>query len=116
MDQLVQSMYRTVQIDAIDLNGAAVTSTAATPIEPQLADLERFRRSLDTTHGTVSVIDVGSGPAALLVLGVGTNAHLWRHVIRAVAGPARRCVAVDLPLHGAWPASPGQRFGIAALG
>ncbi|MGZ6642567.1 MAG: alpha/beta fold hydrolase [Solirubrobacteraceae bacterium] len=92
-----------------------MTNPTAIAPESQLAHLERFRRSVQTPAGTVSVIDVGAGPAALLVHGVGTNAHLWRHVIAAVAGPERRCVAVDLPLHGRSPASAKQPFGIAAF-
>ena len=46
---------------------------------------------------------------------MGTNAHLWRHVLGGIAGPARRCIAVDLPLHGRSPATPRQPFGIAAF-
>lgn len=92
-----------------------MTSPPATPLVPELAELERFRRSVDTPQGTVSLIDVGAGPVALFVHGVGTNAHLWRHVLHAMAGPARRCIAIDLPLHGASPAAAGQSFGIAAL-
>jgi pimeloyl-ACP methyl ester carboxylesterase len=57
---------------------------------------------------------VGSGPAALFVHGVGTNALLWHHVIRAFAGE-RRCVAIDVPLHGGTPAAPGQDFSLGAL-
>lgn len=57
------------------------------------------------------LLDVGAGPAALFVPAVGTNAHLWRHVL----GAERRCVAVDLPLHGHSPATPRQPFGIPAF-
>ena len=46
--------------------------------------------------------DVGA-PAALFVHGVLVNADLWRNVIFDVAD-LRRCVAVDLPAHGASPA------------
>ncbi|PZG19162.1 alpha/beta fold hydrolase [Nonomuraea aridisoli] len=47
----------------------------------------------------ISYVDVGQGPVALFVHGVGTGSHLWRHVI-AELKDERRCVAVDLPPHG----------------
>jgi pimeloyl-ACP methyl ester carboxylesterase len=79
-----------------------------------IIDLEAHRRTITTPHGPVSCIDVGSGPVALFVHGLGTNALLWRHVIRAFAD-GRRCVAVDLPLHGRTPAGAGQDFSLSAL-
>jgi pimeloyl-ACP methyl ester carboxylesterase len=79
---------------------------------PGLAELERSRRTIQTRNATLSLLDAGSGPAALFVHGVGTNAHLWRHVISALAGPERRCIALDLPLHGRSPAAADQPFGI----
>lgn len=90
-----------------------MTAAAAPPTRWQ--ELERSRRLVDTPRGTVSVLDVGQGRPALFVHGVGTNAHLWRHVLDAVAGPERRCIAVDLPLHGCSPAAARQPFGIAAF-
>ncbi|MCK2221592.1 alpha/beta hydrolase [Actinomadura sp. ATCC 31491] len=47
----------------------------------------------------ISYTDAGEGPVALFVHGVGTSSHLWRHVI-AELRDERRCVAIDLPLHG----------------
>lgn len=44
--------------------------------------------------------DVGEGPVTLFVHGVGTSSYLWRKVI-AELRDERRCVAVDLPGHGA---------------
>jgi len=79
-----------------------------------IIELEAHRRTVTTPQGPVSCIDVGSGPAALFVHGVGTNALLWHHLIRALAGE-RRCVAIDLPLHGRTPAAPGQEFSLGAL-
>ena len=64
--------------------------------------LEARRREIATELGTMSTIDVGSGPTALFIHGVATNAHLWRNVIDLVS-PTRRCVAVDLPGHGQTP-------------
>jgi pimeloyl-ACP methyl ester carboxylesterase len=78
--------------------------------------LERFRCTVETAYGPISLLDMGEGPVALFVHGAGTNAYLWRHVLTATAGPERRCVAVDLPLHGRSPASPRRPFGIAAFG
>ena len=53
----------------------------------------------------IAFVDVGDAgaPAALFVHGVLVNADLWRNVIFDVAD-LRRCVAVDLPAHGASPA------------
>jgi len=45
---------------------------------------------------------------------VGTNAYLWRNVLGALAG-SRRCLAVDLPLHGQTPVAPGQDLSVAAM-
>jgi pimeloyl-ACP methyl ester carboxylesterase len=79
-----------------------------------IIELEAHRRTVTTPQGPVSCIHVGSGPVALFVHGLGTNALLWRHVIRAFAGE-RRCVAIDLPLHGRTPAAAGQDFSLGAL-
>lgn len=79
-----------------------------------IIELEAHRHTIPTPHGPVSCIDVGSGPVALFVHGLGTNALLWRHVIRAFADD-RRCVAIDLPLHGRTPAAAGQDFSLGAL-
>jgi pimeloyl-ACP methyl ester carboxylesterase len=48
------------------------------------------------------------------VHGAGTNALLWRRAIHALAG-RRRCVAVDLPLHGQTPMRPGQDVSLPGL-
>jgi pimeloyl-ACP methyl ester carboxylesterase len=79
-----------------------------------IIELEAHRRTVTTPQGPVSCLDVGRGPAALFVHGVGTNALLWHHVIAAFSGE-RRCVAIDLPLHGRTPAAPGQDFTLGAL-
>jgi pimeloyl-ACP methyl ester carboxylesterase len=79
-----------------------------------IIELKAHRHTITTPHGPVSCIDVGSGPVALFVHGLGTNALLWRHVIRAFADD-RRCVAIDLPLHGRTPAAAGQDFSLSAL-
>ena len=77
-------------------------------------DLEHRRRTVDSGAGPISVIDVGEGPTAAFVHGVGTNALLWRHVIAALLDE-RRCVAIDLPLHGHSPATDEQDLSLGAL-
>jgi len=79
-----------------------------------IIELEAHRHTITTPQGPVSCIDVGSGPVALFVHGLGTNALLWRHVIQAFADD-RRCIAIDLPLHGRTPAAAGQDFSLSAL-
>jgi pimeloyl-ACP methyl ester carboxylesterase len=79
-----------------------------------IAELETHRRTITTASGPVSCLDVGEGPVALFLHGVGTNALLWRRVICELASE-RRCIGIDLPLHGRTPASPGQDFALTAL-
>ena len=50
----------------------------------------------------------------MFVHGLGTSSYLWRHVIGQLDGE-RRCVAVDLPLHGRTPAAAGQDFSLPGL-
>ncbi len=77
--------------------------------------LDSHRSQVDTRSGPASYIDVGGpGRAALLVHGVGTSSYLWRHVIDQLDGE-RRCVAVDLPLHGQSPAAADQDFSLPGL-
>ena len=61
------------------------------------------RRSLVTPSGEIAYTELGAGPAALFVHGVGTSSALWRQVM-AELSDASRCIAVDLPAHGASPA------------
>jgi pimeloyl-ACP methyl ester carboxylesterase len=79
-----------------------------------IIELEAHRHTTTTPQGPVSCIDVGSGPAALFVHGLGTNALLWRHAIQAFADD-HYCVAIDLPLHGRTPAAAGQDLSLSAL-
>jgi pimeloyl-ACP methyl ester carboxylesterase len=67
-----------------------------------------------TPLGPVGAIDVGRGPAALFVHGVGTNAHLWAGVIDAL-GDEHRCVAIDLPGHGTSPVTDDQDLTIGGI-
>src|SRR4030088_1769613 len=90
-----------------------------------LEDLDARRRVVLTRSGEISYIDIGTGPVALFVHGLATNAYLWRNVIGALARPGgetepggttrRRCIALDLPLHGQTPVTAGQDLSVAAL-
>src|SRR4249920_166560 len=86
----------------------------------QLTELEAHRHSIATRSGEISYIDIdpqapeGTGPVALFVHGIATNAFLWRNVIGALTNQ-RRCIAVDLPLHGRSPVTAGQDLSVAAL-
>jgi pimeloyl-ACP methyl ester carboxylesterase len=75
---------------------------------------DTFRRTVRTRSADLSYVDIGEGPAALFVHGVGTNAYLWRNVIEQLAGD-HRCIAIDLPLHGRSPARAAQDFSLGAL-
>jgi len=73
----------------------------------QLTALESHRHATNTRSGEISYLDIGTGPVALFVHGIAANAYLWRNVISALA-TERRCIAVDLPLHGHSPVTAGQ--------
>src|SRR5271165_1640581 len=82
--------------------------TPATP-NPDTATTLLPRTSIRLSRGEVAYVDQGDGgaPTALFVHGVLVNADLWRNVICDVAD-ARRCIAPDLPAHGATPAPAGD--------
>jgi pimeloyl-ACP methyl ester carboxylesterase len=79
-----------------------------------IQQLERHRSTVTTRYGTTSYLDVGAGPPALFVHGLATSAYLWRHVIARLAD-RRRCLAVDLPLHGRTPGTAEQDFSLTGL-
>jgi pimeloyl-ACP methyl ester carboxylesterase len=79
-----------------------------------LHEIDTYRRSVATEAGELSYLDIGEGPAAVFLHGVGTNAYLWRHVLGGLRG-IRRCIALDLPLHGRSPARPDQDFTLGGL-
>ncbi len=80
-----------------------------------LERMDRHRHQVATRYGPVSYLDSGGpGRPALFVHGVGTSSLLWRNVIDQLDGQ-RRCVAIDLPLHGQTPAPPDQDFALPAL-
>jgi pimeloyl-ACP methyl ester carboxylesterase len=80
----------------------------------QLSELNVHRHTAVTRFGELSYLDVGAGPTALFVHGIATNAYLWRHVMDALSGQ-RRCIAIDLPLHGQSPVTAEQDLSLAAL-
>jgi pimeloyl-ACP methyl ester carboxylesterase len=80
----------------------------------QLSELNAHRHTATTGFGEISYLDVGAGPTALFVHGIATNAYLWRHVMHALRGQ-RRCIAIDLPLHGQSPVTAEQDLSLAAL-
>ena len=81
----------------------------------EMERLDKHRGQVQTRSGPASYVDTGGpGRPVLFVHGVGTSSYLWRHVIGQLEGE-RRCVAVDLPLHGFTPAAPGQDFTLPGL-
>jgi pimeloyl-ACP methyl ester carboxylesterase len=80
-------------------------TTQTTPSSKRAAPTVLDRRTAVVHGEEIAFVDVGDAgaPAALFVHGVLVNADLWRNVIFDVAD-LRRCVAVDLPAHGASPA------------
>jgi pimeloyl-ACP methyl ester carboxylesterase len=70
------------------------------------------RRPVATPSGEIACTEFGEGPAALFVHGIGTSGVLWRQVIEDLSG-ASRCIAADLPAHGASPAR--HDMSVAAL-
>jgi pimeloyl-ACP methyl ester carboxylesterase len=80
----------------------------------QLSELNAHRHTAATRFGEISYLDIGAGPTALFVHGIATNAYLWRHVMDALSGQ-RRCIAIDLPLHGESPVTAEQDLSLAAL-
>jgi len=81
----------------------------------QMERLDKHRGQLDTASGPASYVDTGGpGRPVLFVHGVGSSSYLWRNVIGELEGQ-RRCVAVDLPLHGYTPAAADQDFSLPGL-
>jgi pimeloyl-ACP methyl ester carboxylesterase len=80
-----------------------------------LAAFDHYRGEVQTRSGPASYLDTGGeGRVALFLHGVGTSSYLWRHVLAQLDGQ-RRCVAIDLPLHGRTPATADQDFSLPAL-
>ena len=81
----------------------------------EMERLDKYRSQVRTRSGPASYVDTGGpGRPVLFVHGVGTSSYLWRNVIAQLDGE-RRCVAVDLPLHGYTPAPSDQDFTLPGL-
>jgi pimeloyl-ACP methyl ester carboxylesterase len=77
--------------------------------------VQKYERQVQTPAGVVGYLDTGGDlPVALFVHGVATGSSLWRNAIEHLADQ-RRCIAVDLPLHGRTPGAPDQEFTLTAL-
>lgn len=79
-----------------------------------LPGFDDHRHDMTTASADLSYVQVGEGPPALFVHGILTNAYVWQPLIDQLAD-LRRCIAVDLPLHGRSPARPDQRMTIGAF-
>jgi pimeloyl-ACP methyl ester carboxylesterase len=80
-----------------------------------LDHLDRHRHEIDTRSGPASYLDTGgAGRPVLFVHGLATSGYLWRNVIDRLGGE-RRCVAVDLPLHGHTPPTAGRDVTLPGL-
>ena len=81
----------------------------------EMERLDKYRSQVRTRSGPASYVDTGGpGRPVLFVHGVGTSSYLWRNVIAQLDGD-RRCLAVDLPLHGYTPAAADQDFTLPGL-
>ncbi len=81
----------------------------------ELERLDKHRSQVRTRSGPASYVDTGGpGRPVLFVHGVGTSSYLWRNAIAELDGQ-RRCVALDLPLHGHTPAAADQDFSLPGL-
>jgi pimeloyl-ACP methyl ester carboxylesterase len=85
----------------------STTQTASTPTAGTGTTVLP-RTTIGLGGGDVAYVDHGdpADPVALFLHGVLVNADLWRNVIWDVAD-VRRCIAPDLPAHGATPAPRG---------
>jgi pimeloyl-ACP methyl ester carboxylesterase len=68
---------------------------------------------VETPSGHISYASAGSGPVALFVHGVLLNKHLWRHQLAGLSD-IRRCLAVDLLVHGDTEIRPEQDVSVTA--
>jgi pimeloyl-ACP methyl ester carboxylesterase len=78
-------------------------------------NFERYQRQVQTKSGSVGYLDSGGDlPVALFVHGVATGSSLWRNAIPLLSDE-RRCIAVDLPLHGRTPGAPEQEYTLTGM-
>ncbi len=79
----------------------------------ELTELEQHRHQVATPSGVTSS-STSATDHAVFVHGVGTSSLLWRNVIPLVADQ-RRCLALDLPLHGGSPGTAAHDFSLPGL-
>src|SRR3954468_17771988 len=81
----------------------------------EMERLDKYRSQVRTRSGPASYVDTGGpGRPGLFVHGAGTSSQLWRHAVDR-HDRERRCLAVDLPLHGYTPAAADQDFTLPGL-
>lgn len=73
----------------------------------ELAEFTQQRRTVRTSSGEVGYTEFGTGRPVLFVHGLGTNGCFWRNLV-GLLRDGYRCIAVDLPGHGASPVSTGR--------
>lgn len=61
-------------------------------------EYKALRKTVTTKQGDFTYVDVGDGPAVLMVPGLFVTGFLWRQVIDSLKDE-RRCVAYNLPHH-----------------
>jgi len=74
----------------------AFVSGVAAAQPPRMVDLAAATRTVRSNGLSFPVVDVGSGPAVLLLHGFPDDRHLWRYQIPALADAGFRVLAPDL--------------------
>src|SRR5262245_12139374 len=92
---------------------AALFSTGGAAQPPRTVDLTAVTKTVRSNSLSFPVVDVGSGPAVLLLHGFPDDRHLWRYQIPALADAGFRVLAPDLRGFGEAPrpTDPGE-YGI----
>src|ERR1700677_5296655 len=80
------------------------TASGVTAPKPSAASVVEDRMPL--TGGAISYTKAGSGPAVLLIHGLGGTRRTWRHLIPGLAR-TQKVIAPDLPGHGGSDATAG---------
>jgi pimeloyl-ACP methyl ester carboxylesterase len=79
------------------------------PSGAQVADIGAITRTIEIGGERFPAVDVGTGPAVLLLHGFPDSRHLWRYQIPALAAAGFRVVAPDLRGFGDAPRPPALR-------
>src|SRR5260370_14642507 len=102
-------MLRCVAADARVMRSNEGSDVSATDENKPLP----MHLSVQTPSGRISYMEQGTGPVALFVHGVLLNGYLWRHQL-ADLSDIRRCIAVDLLVHGDTEIAPDQDVSVTA--